>query len=128
MVSFRNSNNRRYRFRSNDRGFKRNNDTTKLKFKNESSNLNFQRKSIHRNNQNASKLVEKYTNLAREALANEDKILSENYYQYAEHFIRVLEDQKKQSIKVIDQSSENNKDETSKKENLDGDKSNVTNI
>ena len=43
-----------------------------------------------RNNHNASKLVEKYSNLAREALSNGDKILSENYYQYAEHFIRVL--------------------------------------
>ena len=43
-----------------------------------------------RNNHNASKLIEKYSNLAREALSNGDKILSENYYQYAEHFIRVL--------------------------------------
>ena len=43
-----------------------------------------------RNNHNASKLVEKYSNLAREALSSGDKILSENYYQYAEHFIRVL--------------------------------------
>ena len=53
---------------------------------------NFQRKNLGRNNHNASKLIEKYSNLAREALSNGDKILSENYFQHAEHFIRVLEE------------------------------------
>ena len=28
--------------------------------------------------------------MAREALSNGDKILSENYFQHAEHFIRIL--------------------------------------
>ena len=51
---------------------------------------NFQRKNHGRHNHNASKLIEKYSNLAREALSNGDKILSENYFQHAEHFIRVL--------------------------------------
>ena len=53
---------------------------------------NFFRKNTGRNNHNASKLIEKYSNLAREALSNGDKILSENYFQHAEHFIRVLEE------------------------------------
>ena len=53
---------------------------------------NFQRKNHGRNNYNASKLIEKYSNLAREALSGGDKILSENYLQHAEHFIRVLEE------------------------------------
>jgi len=53
---------------------------------------NFVRKNAGRNNHNASKLIEKYSNLAREALSNGDKILSENYFQHAEHFIRVLEE------------------------------------
>ena len=57
---------------------------------------NFQRKNHGRNNHNASKLVEKYSNLAREALSNGDKILSENYFQHAEHFIRVLEERDSQ--------------------------------
>tara|TARA_B100001175_G_C19273280_1_gene525249 strand:+ start:44 stop:469 length:426 start_codon:yes stop_codon:yes gene_type:complete len=51
---------------------------------------NIVRNNTGRNNHNASKLIEKYSNLAREALSSGDKILSENYYQYAEHFIRVL--------------------------------------
>ena len=53
---------------------------------------NFYRKNSVRNNHNASKLIEKYSSLAREALSNGDKILSENYFQHAEHFIRVLEE------------------------------------
>jgi len=53
---------------------------------------NFIRKNAGRNNHNASKLIEKYSSLAREALSSGDKILSENYFQHAEHFIRVLEE------------------------------------
>ena len=78
MVTFRN-NNRRNNFRRNDRSFK-NNVIDKNKFgANFSNNNNFQRKTIGRNNQNASKLHEKYNNLAREALSSGDKIMSENY-------------------------------------------------
>jgi hypothetical protein len=93
MVTFRN-NNRRSNFRRNDRNFKSNGDRPKYK-SNFSSNDNFQRRVPGRNNHNASKLIEKYNDLAREALANEDKILSENYFQHADHFTRILNEQAK---------------------------------
>ena len=93
MVTFRNNNNvRRNNFRRNDRGFKSNSDRTKYG-SNFSKSENFQRKSPGRNNHNASKLIEKYSNLAREALSSGDKILSENYFQHADHFMRILNDQ-----------------------------------
>ena len=93
MVTFKNNNNvRRNNFRRNDRGFKSNTDRTKYG-SNFSKSENFQRKSPGRNNHNASKLIEKYSNLAREALSNGDKILSENYFQHADHFTRILNDQ-----------------------------------
>ena len=93
MVTFRNNNNvRRNNFRRNDRGFKSNTDRPKYS-SNFSKSENFQRKSPGRNNHNASKLIEKYSNLAREALSNGDKILSENYFQHADHFTRILNDQ-----------------------------------
>ena len=96
MVTFRN-NNRRNNFRRNDRSFK-NNVIDKNKFgTNFSNNNNFQRKALGRNNHNASKLHEKYNNLAREALASGDKIMSENYFQHADHFKRILNEQ--ESIK-----------------------------
>jgi len=93
MVTFRNNNNvRRNSFRRGDRGFKSNTDRPKYG-SNFSKNENFQRKSPGRNNHNASKLIEKYSNLAREALSSGDKILSENYFQHADHFTRILNDQ-----------------------------------
>ena len=96
MVTFRN--NRRGRFRSGDRNFKRNNGGQN-KYKSDfSSNTNFQRKAPGRNNHNASKLIEKYNDLAREALANGDKILSENYFQHADHFTRIIEEQEKKRL------------------------------
>ena len=92
MVTFRNNNNvRRNNFRRNDRGFKSNGN--RPKFVSNLNNENFQRKIPGRNNHNASKLIEKYNNLAREALSNGDKILSENYFQHADYFTRVLNEQ-----------------------------------
>ena len=90
MVTFRNNNkNRRNKYRRNDRNFKSNGDRQKFG-SNFSNNENFKRKSPGRNNHNAPKLIEKYNDLAREALSNGDKILSENYLQHADHFTRVL--------------------------------------
>ena len=94
MVVFRSNNNRRPSFRRNDRNFKRNGESSKFK-SNFSSNENFQRKIPGKNNHNAPKLIEKYIDLAREALASEDKILSENYFQHADHFTRILNEQEK---------------------------------
>ena len=92
MVTFRsNNNNRRPPFRSNNNrrpAFRSNNEGSKF-----SNNDNFRRSVPGRNNHNAVKLIEKYNDLAREALASEDKILSENYFQHADHFTRVQNEQ-----------------------------------
>ena len=90
MVTFRNNNNnRRNNFRRNTRNFKSNTENSKFS-STFSNNDNFKRKSPGRNNHNAPKLIEKYNDLAREALSNGDKILSENYLQHADHFKRIL--------------------------------------
>ena len=58
---------------------------------------------------NPEKLYEKYSALAKEALSAGDKTLCENYLQHADHFIRLMEDRKKnQTI---------NKNETTTSEN-----------
>ena len=93
MVTFRNNNNRRNNFRRNDRNYKINNGDRSKFGSSFTNNDNFQRKAPGRNNHNASKLIEKYNNLAREALSIGDKIMSENYFQHADHFSRVLNDQ-----------------------------------
>ena len=90
MVTFRNnSNNRRSNFRRSDRNYKSNGERQKFS-SSFSNNENFKRKAPGRNNHNAPKLIEKYNDLAREALSNGDKILSENYFQHADHFTRIL--------------------------------------
>ena len=105
MVTFRNNNSgRRNNFRRGDRSFKSNNDRAKFG-SNFSNGDNFQRKVPGRNNHNASKLIEKYNNLAREALSSGDKILSENYFQHADHFTRILSTQE---INKRSRFSENN--------------------
>ena len=91
MVTFRN-NNKRNNFRRGERVFKSNVD--RPKFSNSfSGNENFKIKITNRNNHNDDKLIEKYNNLAREALSSGDKILSENYFQHADHFLRIINDQ-----------------------------------
>ena len=84
-------NNRKNRFKSNnDRGFRKrslNGHKNQGEF---NSNSEFRHRNTGRNNQNAAKLVDKYNNLAREALSSGDKILSENYLQHADHFSRIL--------------------------------------
>ena len=95
MVTFRNNNGRRNNFRRSDRNFKSN--VERNKYSNNFSNTeNFQRKVPGRNNHNAPKLIEKYNNLAREALSSGDKILSENYFQHADHFTRILNEKEVQ--------------------------------
>tara|TARA_Y100001936_G_C15624330_1_gene433261 strand:+ start:107 stop:559 length:453 start_codon:yes stop_codon:yes gene_type:complete len=114
MVTFRNNNNnnRRGSFRRNTRSFKSNGDTPKFN-SNFSNNDNFKRKAPGRNNHNAPKLIEKYNDLAREALSNGDKILSENYLQHADHFTRILNERESfRKDKFLQNNSENNSEVT----------------
>ena len=107
MNNYKNSN-RRGRFKPNgDRNFRRNGNGQKSNgdFSNGPS---FKRRHPGKNNQNAAKLVEKYNDLAREALSNGDKILSENYLQHSDHFSRILisqENLKNNNENFVDQIS-----------------------
>ena len=90
MNNYRNSN-RKSRFKSNnDRNFRKRSLNGHKIHNDFNTNSDFRHRNVGRNNQNASKLIEKYNNLAREALSSGDKILSENYLQHADHFSRVL--------------------------------------
>ena len=80
-------------FRSNDRGFRRNGSQDLGTGGINSTSKNFQRPFFGRNGLKAEKLLEKYNGLAKEALSSGDKILSESYFQHADHFLRVVENQ-----------------------------------
>ena len=101
MRPFRN-NQKRIRNRNiQDRSFKRSNDMSRLNSDYGNRENGFRRKN-NRNNGNVEKLIIKYNELAREALSNGDKILSENYYQYADHFLRIsIEQKEKQRDKSL---------------------------
>ena len=102
MNNFKN-NHRRNRFRSNsDRNFKKRNGNGHKLNGDFNNNSDFKRKNPGRNNQNAAKLIEKYNDLAREALSNGDKILSENYLQHSDHFARILNSQEASKIINLD--------------------------
>ena len=106
MRTFRN-NHKRGRYRNNDRNFKRNGENPKFNSDFSSDSI-FQRKSPGKNNHNAPKLIEKYNDLAREALSAGDKILSENYFQHADHFARVLSEKENAKLsKAIDNQNHN---------------------
>jgi len=119
MVTFRNNNGRRNTFRRNERNFKSNGERNKFN-NNFSNSENFQRRAPGRNNHNASKLIEKYNNLAREALSGGDKILSENYFQHADHFTRILNEKEIQKKTIFkNQISENNDLGDNKEKNIE---------
>ena len=102
MINYKNHNNRRNKFRTSNRNFRTNgSNIPSLGLKN-----NFQRMHSSGNNNNAPKLIEKYSNLAREALSSGDKILSENYYQHADHFLRILQEQRMSKIESKKESNE----------------------
>ena len=110
MRTFRN-NHKRGRYRNNDRNFKRNGENPKFNTDFSSDSI-FQRKSPGKNNHNAPKLIEKYNDLAKEALSKGDKILSENYFQHADHFARVLSEKENAKLPRVIDNQNHNKVET----------------
>ena len=83
---------RRFRHRSNGRGHQaRNKEGAIVRFESDSF-LNGRLKNNFKTQQSAEKLAEKYNILAKEALSSGDKTASENYFQHADHFMRVIGD------------------------------------
>ena len=80
---------------------------------------NSQTRNNFRTPQSAEKLFEKYNALAKEALTSGDKTLSENYFQHADHFIRIIENknrnQKQNRVQVDDKHSAENNDDNQNK-------------
>ena len=72
---------------------------------------NDQTRNRFRPTQSAERLFEKYNTLAKEALSSGDKTLSENYFQHADHFMRIIEDKKRNQnkVQVLDKTASENK-------------------
>ena len=74
--------------------------------------------------QNAERLIEKYNNLAKEALSSGDKILSENYLQHVDHFERLVSlknaNQNEKSSQDLNETKEQNNEANSDSQNNQG--------
>ena len=83
---------RRFRRRPDNRaGFLHGNGNGKARSRSNSFS-NDQMRNKFRITLSAEKLFEKYNTLAKEAMTSGDKTLSENYFQHADHFMRIIED------------------------------------
>ena len=103
---------RRFSRHSNGRNHqRRDNDGTQARLR-PNSFSNSQTRNHFRTPQSAEKLFEKYNTLAKEALTSGDKTLSENYFQHADHFVRIIENkninQKQNRVQVDDKHSAEN--------------------
>ena len=83
---------RRFRSRSNGRNQRQHGHSHGHIQRNNSFSNGHNTRNNFRSTQSAEKLLEKYNNLAKEAISSGDKTLGENYLQHADHFMRIIED------------------------------------
>jgi len=117
----RNGKIRRFRPRTNNRHYSRrpghSNKTNGIHQINSQRN-NF-RNNTPRNPQSLERLVEKYKNLAKEALSSGDETLNQNYLQHSDHFSRILaEVNESRSKNINNESSQGEKTDLQKKASI----------
>ena len=87
---------------------------------NNNGNLNFNRNGSMNNIHNVEKTMQKYQQLAKDAQSNGDPVLSQNYLQHADHFLRrynELNERRENSIeKSIPEEKTLSKEENQKSE------------
>ena len=69
----------------------------------------FRASNVGKNPHNLERIIEKYKNLAKEALGSGDNILHENYLQHSDHFSRILSEVNQRNISDSTPKSETNK-------------------
>ena len=103
------NNNRRRNFRSRTQknNFRRRGSTinsSTSSFKN-NGNVNFSRNGSMNNIHNVEKTMQKYQQLAKDAQSNGDPVLSQNYLQHADHYLRRYNELNERRENIIDKSS-----------------------
>ena len=118
-----NNNNRRRNFRSRPQknNFRRRNSSMNSNGSNNLSNgnISFNRNGSMNNIHNVEKTMQKYQQLAKDAQSNGDPVLSQNYLQHADHYLRRYNELNEKRDNSIDRTIQNEKssnEETTKKE------------
>ena len=76
---------------------------------NNNGNLNFNRNGSMNNIHNVEKTMQKYQQLAKDAQSNGDPILSQNYLQHADHYLRRFNELNEKRENQIDKTSSEEK-------------------
>tara|TARA_B100000029_G_scaffold276856_1_gene271381 strand:- start:313 stop:705 length:393 start_codon:yes stop_codon:yes gene_type:complete len=82
--------------------------------------VNDRNRNNFKNRQSAEKLIERYNALAKEALSSGDRVLSENYLQHVDHFMRIIEERNlnQEQNKINDSSKSSNSPHIDKEKEL----------
>ncbi len=90
--------------------------------RNNFSRNNYQNNSVNRPKGSVSKILEKYLNLAQDAVSNGDRIRAEGFFQHAEHYQRVIntsnDNDNAKKINISEKSSVNSDSSASPDKNL----------
>mgnify|MGYP002051269874 FL=1 len=120
------NNNRRRNFRSRPQknSFRRRSgslNSSRSNSLNNNGNLNYNRNGSMNNIHNVEKTMQKYQQLAKDAQSNGDPVLSQNYLQHADHFLRrynELNEKRENSIdKTVSEEKSLSKENLSEKDN-----------
>tara|TARA_X000001036_G_scaffold341016_1_gene320361 strand:- start:205 stop:585 length:381 start_codon:yes stop_codon:yes gene_type:complete len=120
------NNNRRRNFRSRPQknSFRRRSgslNSSRSNSLNNNGNLNYNRNGSMNNIHNVEKTMQKYQQLAKDAQSNGDPVLSQNYLQHADHFLRrynELNEKRENSIdKTVPEEKSLSKENLSEKDN-----------
>ena len=113
-----NNQRRRFRPRQQRNGFRRKNNNGisggNIYLQQSGTRSNFSRNGSANNAFSVEKRIQKYQQMAKDALSSGDPVLSENYFQHAEHFSRRLSElnvKSKESTSVNKESAMVNKDD-----------------
>ena len=126
-----NNNNRRRNFRSRPQknNFRRRGGSLNSSSSNNHSNngnFNFNRNGSMNNIHNVEKTMQKYQQLAKDAQSNGDPVLSQNYLQHADHYLRRYNELNERRENSIDKSTTEEKILIEKEETSDKETQSVT--
>jgi len=93
---------------------------------NNNGNLNFNRNGSMNNIHNVEKAMQKYQQLAKDAQSNGDPVITQNYLQHADHYLRRYNELNQKRESLIEK-VEPNKDSSPKEETLEKDTQQIRN-
>ena len=93
---------------------------------NNNGNLNFNRNGSMNNIHNVEKAMQKYQQLAKDAQSNGDPVITQNYLQHADHYLRRYNELNQKRESLIEK-VEPNKESSSKEETLEKDTQQIRN-